>query len=183
MLRITLQLRYVCFSILGSLHVRHVSAPWRTAMRPSCVQSSESQTGTTRMATRFWSRAQHEPAQLGQSHARATLPLSALEGLWENENAETQDIVRVKLELRDQGLYVTAWGRCKPVLCSWGSQLADTTRWSHGIIATTWKQSFATRTQTLTYLGSARLRVSTLTHYTYHSGRQDHEIVNYFHKR
>jgi hypothetical protein len=97
-------------------------------------------------------------------------------GKWTNVNPNTSGITKLQVESVQSQVMVHMWGRCQPTDCDWGSSPA---RLANGILEVHWDHHFALRDQELA-ITSGRLRVTTRTHYTDLSQRQDFTETDYF---
>lgn len=109
--------------------------------------------------------------------------LNVLQGSWVNEDQELGNITRVYIAVEGNAAWVEQWGRCVPTDCPFGSAAANTSLWAgEQVIGAVWVQSYATRTESITYLSASRLRVVMFTDFTVADGRTDYTITEFFTK-
>ncbi|HLA14306.1 MAG TPA: hypothetical protein VJZ25_04715, partial [Gemmatimonadaceae bacterium] len=108
--------------------------------------------------------------------------LNLLSRLWDNQNLETPGITRVAIGVDGPAVTVQAWGKCSPTDCDWGNaETVNTSAWAGSQqITAFWNQTYATRTQTITFLSVDFIKVVTFTDFTEADGRTDYTLVEYF---
>jgi hypothetical protein len=114
----------------------------------------------------------------------ATVPgvsLNALQGGWDNENAETAGVTHLNISVDGPAVAVQAFGSCSPTDCDWGYTTGNASNYATTQqIGAFWDQGFATRTMTIQALSSTRLQVTTATHFVPPDPRTDYTLVEYF---
>ena len=112
-------------------------------------------------------------------HSRTLSTIKASVGEWTDSDFNTRDITRVHIR-RDGGqVIVHVWGRCHPTECDWGEVTAKA---SGSVLLATWDQKFAIKTQELRPFSDGSLQLTTHTHFTDNSGRQDYDTKSTFAK-
>lgn len=78
----------------------------------------------------------------------------ALDGIWENVDAETRGITKILFSDGDKGFQ--AWGSCHPTDCDWGEQQVE-----HfgGIMTVTYDRRFVHRLLVIELVGAHRMEV------------------------
>jgi hypothetical protein len=113
-----------------------------------------------------------------------TPALNLLAGTWLNEDQETGNVTRIDIGIEGSSASVSQFGRCVPTDCPFGTVAGNTSQWtSNQVITAFWDHGFATRTETITYLSSTRLRIVMFTDFTPEDGRTDYTITEFFTKQ
>ncbi len=110
-----------------------------------------------------------------------SLGLNVLAGTWVNENPETGNNTRDIFSIDGNAVFVHAFGACSPQDCDWGTVTGDTSAWlsTHKITAV-WNQGFVVSTQTIEFISSERLTITTHYDFTPEDGRTDFSATENF---
>jgi hypothetical protein len=109
----------------------------------------------------------------------ATTPtLQNFVGVWYNVDVNTRDWVRVEISADGNILVAHFFGACTPTPCDAGTTTAP---YNGNPLHMHLVESFATRDFTLLLQGNI-LHITTFTHFTDNSGRQDYTIYDDFHQ-
>jgi hypothetical protein len=107
--------------------------------------------------------------------------LNTLIGTWQNEVANTSNVVSVSFSRDGDTFLMRAFGQCSPDDCDWGTTTVDTSQWdSNQVLTAVWDQGFAVKTVTVKWVSLGRLQVTTHADFTDADGRPDYTVVEYF---
>jgi hypothetical protein len=106
-------------------------------------------------------------------------PEASFVGLWNNPNPLT-GITQAQFTLNGSSIVAHMWGDCIPTACDWGEVSAPPSSFVNGVLALTWNQGFAIKTQKCAILSNGQLQVLTHTHFIDNSGRKDYDETDYF---